>query len=196
VRAGQHTITLCLPKHVARFLLKTGQVYSGGRVNKGHPASKSCTVLPSLYVCNTAPLPGATIKSQSASLSSVFFQHVKPSTFSRKPYSVMMRLLLVLTVLFTLFVSSSPTPHKRRPPPFNSRSQNNDDLYCPERAYYCCPNLSTWLVKLPCEAAKRAKSPQKCYKKKQWACCVPGVRLYYMNWPGVDCGKTLMQGES
>jgi hypothetical protein len=49
------------------------------------------------------------------------------------------------------------------------------DPPCPGNAYQCCPNLETWLSTMPCESPQHVDNGRKCYKKKHWACCVPGV---------------------
>ncbi|KAF2680397.1 hypothetical protein K458DRAFT_94982 [Lentithecium fluviatile CBS 122367] len=75
---------------------------------------------------------------------------------------------------FILLVSASAPSLKHRTPSFQSQLPGEDGLYCPSKDYYCCPSLETWITHFPCENPKRVKSPQKCYKKQQWACCIPG----------------------
>lgn len=55
--------------------------------------------------------------------------------------------------------------------------EQSDGLRCPSKDYYCCTEMkTTWAVRSPREDPKRVRSPKACYKKKQWACCVPAVR--------------------
>ena len=44
-------------------------------------------------------------------------------------------------------------------------------LVCPSRRYGCCPDVNTWRHGSPCRSPKATKSPEDCYKKKEWACC-------------------------